>query len=324
MIHFKAMNSFVREMEGFDPAFANSNRANMPTTKRTSIGADIRSSLWARSPLASQSTPVTIQSQTANDSSGIIKQGTLYKQRDLFKGWRSRHFVLQENFLHYYIEAGDPVPKNSMDITGCTVQSVKSTKVGDVEYFPFVITHPKESTAYNLAADMKSVADAWIEKISEASKRHLAAPGSIVLSPNSGNMTRLLGNDGEESGAKVQDGGVHRPISNEMLVGIPQKYAEKCNRAVEALISAFDPSKASEWEPMFESNGVVASKKSGAAICVKGESLLPYPIIEIFELICDPNKFKECDADLNFSRVLQRMNDNTSVKYLRYKQVLHS
>jgi hypothetical protein len=46
----------------------------------------------------------------------FLKQGVLYKQRNHFKGWRSRWFALDEQFLHYYLEKEDMASRNSIQI----------------------------------------------------------------------------------------------------------------------------------------------------------------------------------------------------------------
>ena len=103
----------------------------------------------------STSTKITAAPVQHDAPVSVRKQGTLYKQRDLFKGWRPRHFVLQDNFLHYYLEPDDPVPRNTLDLTGCSITTTKSVTVDGVEYFPFVITHPKSKTPYHLSSDSK-------------------------------------------------------------------------------------------------------------------------------------------------------------------------
>lgn len=77
----------------------------------------------------------------------------------------NRHFVLQDTLLHYYLDADDPVPRKTLELTGCSVVMVKSTFVDGVEYFPFVITHPKSPINYNLSSDSKAVADSWVAAI---------------------------------------------------------------------------------------------------------------------------------------------------------------
>ena len=46
----------------------------------------------------------------------VLREGLLYKQRNHFKGWRSRWFVLDNQFLHYYLEKEDMASRNSIQI----------------------------------------------------------------------------------------------------------------------------------------------------------------------------------------------------------------
>jgi len=52
-----------------------------------------------------------------------------------------------------------------MELTGCSVIAVKSTTLDGVEYFPFVITHPKSPITYNLSSTSKEAADEWTAAI---------------------------------------------------------------------------------------------------------------------------------------------------------------
>ena len=178
----QAMINFVREMEKFDSTFAERNRDN-----RKAVASPAPAPTVPSSPSRSASVRMSAPMSGQNDSSSSIK-GTLFKQRDVFKGWRPRLFELQDNFLHYYMEESDPLPKGSMDICGCSVTSIKPTKVDGVEYFPFVITHPNDARTYNLASDKKSTADEWIAKIIEASKK----TETLVTSASGNTEDRLL------------------------------------------------------------------------------------------------------------------------------------
>lgn len=49
----------------------------------------------------------------------VLKEGILFKQRDFFKGWRSRWFALDDQCLHYWItkaEKDDMTSRNSIPI----------------------------------------------------------------------------------------------------------------------------------------------------------------------------------------------------------------
>lgn len=132
------------------------NSVSKTPQKESSIGSNANNN---------DSTPLKATTSAAASINAIKKQGLLYKQRDVFKGWRPRHFVLQESLLHYYIDADDPVPRKTLDVSGCSAIAIKSTIVDGVEYFPFVITHPKSPITYNLASVTKTDSDAWLTAI---------------------------------------------------------------------------------------------------------------------------------------------------------------
>lgn len=78
----------------------------------------------------------------------------------------SPHF--QDCYLHYYLDADEPLPRATLDLTGCNVVTNKSLIVDGVEYFPFTISHPRSKLVYNLSSDSKLDADIWVAKILEA------------------------------------------------------------------------------------------------------------------------------------------------------------
>ena len=57
-----------------------------------------------------------------------LLKGILYKRRDLFtNGWRPRYFILEDNFLHCYLDSNDVVPKHTLDLSGCSVSIIMTT-----------------------------------------------------------------------------------------------------------------------------------------------------------------------------------------------------
>jgi hypothetical protein len=263
--------------------------------------------------------------------SNVIKVGILYKQRDVFKGWRPRKFILCDAILHYFMEPDDPIPKKSMDISGCTITSIKPLRVGEVEYFPFVIAHPKAAKAYNLSSDSKAEVDDWIEKLRVAASK-IDTYTNFVSNP----AERLLGTQvpaesegippatdvsaqGQPSnnsapatgGAAATDGGKYKPVDAvTSLANIPFVYAAKIDKAVEALINAVEPN-APNWEPLFEKNGVVAKKRAGDVICVRGDGSMPFAIPDILNLLTNTSRMKEYNSQLNTSQMLKAFNNQT-------------
>ncbi len=252
---------------------------------------------------------------------GIRKAGTLYKQRDVFKGWRPRHFVLQDCFLHYYIDADDPVPRNTMDLSGCSVTTIKSAVVEGVEYFPFVITHPKSTKTYNLSATTKLETDIWVAKILDAASAPVSAPMA------SGKVERLL----ERRAPEVSDdAGVNEDATSNgnlvnsvlTLANMPKKFASKIEAAMQAMLDAVAPD-AAGWEPLFEKNGIVAQKRSGDVICVRGDSVLQYNIADVFEVIMNVGRQVEIDPQQRLHEVIKKYSNHTWAEYISFKGVSH-
>ena len=74
---------------------------------------------------------------------------------------------------------------------------------------------------------------------------------------------------------------------------------------------------------MFEKSGVIATRKagSGGAICVRGVTVLPYTIPEIFGAISTAEDRKELDRQLDTYKRLKWFSYHTGVEYLRFKPV---
>ena len=151
-----AMIAFIKEVEQVEPSF----KQKLAELERMQSTEKIAT------------TPVVVSKPASiSQSAAVTFEGILYKQRDVFKGWRPRHFALQDVFLHYYLEKDDLNPRKSLDLTGCSVDIIKTHKVDDTEYFPFIVSHPKSAKMYNLAALSKKDADDWVAAISKAAKQ---------------------------------------------------------------------------------------------------------------------------------------------------------
>lgn len=128
--------------------------------------------------------PSTVRRSSLKPGQILMKQGTLYKQRDVFKGWRPRHFVLIDNTLTYFIEGEEGTPKGILALTGCSCVADTPSMVDGEEFFPFTITHPGTSKPYHLSASSKADADDWIAKINQAAKSSELPNGSTKQGNN--------------------------------------------------------------------------------------------------------------------------------------------
>ncbi len=262
--------------------------------------------------------PVVRKSIVNEPAPGSVrKQGTLYKQRDLFKGWRPRHFVLQDNFLHYYLEPDDPAPRNSLDLTGCSVTTSKSVTVEGVEYFPFVITHPKSKNPYNLSTTSKLEADTWVAKLLEAANTPISQPAIVVSTSETESKRPALDSVNETQQDYFYQNTAHGP---ETRMYIPPEHLPRIEKSVQNLIDKLT-NEGSGWELMFEKNGLVAKKKSGAVMCVKADVVVPYNIFDVFATVIDPKRQTQLDAQRVIHEQIKEYSNHTWVDYIRFKGV---
>ena len=66
-------------------------------------------------------------------------------------------------------------------MSGCLVDAVKPTKVGESEYYPFLVSHPKSTKCYNLAATSVKEAESWVNAIKIAASKTASASGSFLM-----------------------------------------------------------------------------------------------------------------------------------------------
>ena len=245
----------------------------------------------------------------------IVKEGVLFKQKDIFKGWRSRYFVLDETFLHYYADQGDAVPLKSILVLGCTVATVKSTKVGSQEYFPFVISNTKSQKTYNLSVHSQSEAQEWIEALQ--SVIHNSAPHSTY----SGNIDRLMPRRPQPDPELNDRSHPSFPVRDEVaLEGIPPRFLPKVHKAVHTVME--NCSSDDDWTPLFEKADVKAHwKPNNAGLCVKSEFTTVFSMLDVFTLLIKDTRRKEIDYTLTFCKNVKKFSNNCSVEHNRFKQV---
>lgn len=251
------------------------------------------------------------------------KQGTLYKQRDHFKGWRPRHFVLQDNLLHYFIDNVDPTPRNTLDLTGASINILKPVTVDGVEYFPFAITHPR-SSPYNLSTTNKLESDLWVAKLIEASnfiseqESHHTSPTPSISIPVVSNSTASPLKR-EISSDVVMYENTANPIETRMYT--PLTFLSKIEKNVELLIKKLSPDSGLNWEPLLEKNGVTAFKIPGPIMTVKSEINLPFSVIDVFAMLTNTDRQKELDPQRQIQEKLKKFSSHTWVDYIRFKAV---
>ena len=132
------------------------------------------------------------------DSATVYKTGMLHKQRDHFKGWRPRKFVLENSLLSYFVEEKDSQPKKTVDISGSKVSLSGPVKgPADEDLTSFTLSHPNMLKAYVLACSAADL-DSWIEVLQRASTLPPALP---TPAPTPVKSTSVDGDDRGPSGS---------------------------------------------------------------------------------------------------------------------------
>lgn len=248
---------------------------------------------------------------------GIKRKGRLFKQRDHFKGWRPRHFVLQDCFLHYYLEADDPLPRATLDLTGCSVTSSKAVFVDGVEYFPFTISHPRSKATYHLSSDSKLDADMWVAKILEVATAsgYSAAPASESVAGSGNSAEEVQTGSSSYAVTKLTD---HFHDTRSYL---PSDLMPKLERLAQQVLDSLDSS-APGWDPLLDKSGVVAKKKSSPGqIHIKAEINLPYCLFDVFALLTDLRRQKEIDPSRAVHDRVQDISMHAWVDYIQAKGI---
>jgi len=260
-------------------------------------------------------------SKQMTDMSGVVKEGVLYKKRDHLIGWRERYFRLQDNFLHYYTDPSDAVPKRTMALAGINVTNATLSKSSDKDYFQFTISHPNSKDVYILASEFKVDADSWIEKI-----RELAADAGDEIVPEVVDNTHSTAEVADEPEIdqdypRLAESALPWTSNpSESLRGTPAKFIDKIESAVKAIQAALAPD-ADGWQLLFEKNGVVAKRRHGSVLTVRGDGVANHPLHKVFGLLLDTERSAEYNSQIAEDKKLQEYSRHTSLQYLKFKQV---
>jgi len=301
----------------------------------------------------------------------LYKQGTLFKQRDVFNGWRARKFVLQGTQLSYFMEEGDKEPKKVLEVSGSTISPQKPIMVESVEYFPFMIICSASQVAagaksYTLASDNRKATEEWIALLKVAATTPSTAgmgyptPGKVPAAdsdvwdpaagaeldePTAGRESAANKggasyggaasslNDLRSGAAAYNDsnfgadanitGPIIPPVNPTVtLREIPPKYLSRVEKAVSLLLLACKPvddSPTSNWEIMFEKDGLTAYRRPGKLIYVRGDAVLPFSLLSIFDLIVDSSRAGELNPQIISARKPRTFSPNTAVQHLKFK-----
>jgi hypothetical protein len=294
------------------------------------------------------------ESNGYSESNGVV-EGVLFKQRDVFKGWRQRFFRLEDQVLNYYINnpADDPTPRNSILMVNCDITSVESSSSSSSSYpsspngsahgsstsasngrslYPFVISHPASSKTYKLAAMDIPTRDRWISALRRAAGTHNQTSPSAgttlsaaVLPIESLSPTSSSEPSSADSDAAIgSSGGSNESYSDSG--GVPPQQQRKIGSMLDRFMrmtSQPGPGPDGTWIPFGEKLGVQGFKlaSSDKFVTVKGEGVVNHPVADVFRLLFDPVDKKSYDSQLDEGARLEIYNSQTVCDHLQLKAI---
>jgi hypothetical protein len=268
-------------------------------------------------------------SSSVNSSSFYpsLKEGTLYKQSDHLKIWKPRHFILNQHFLHSYLHKEDTVPRMSWQmIRGIRVTPVQEPKlINGYQMHVMTISHPETSTEYQLATTLEE-RDLWISMIQHIiNGEHISTSISMDeedlqsgdMEPSFTSQLKKTLPTSSSSDSNSPNEPFHRHLVD---YGVPITLKEKIDSIAATILDYSSPEFTRDWPIMYEKDGVKGARRPGSGlICVRGESLLPYTIPEIFSLALNPMMKKVVDPNVDQYERGKWFNFHTGHEYMKSK-----
>jgi hypothetical protein len=275
----------------------------------------------------------------------VKKEGVLYKQREHFRGWLPRYFTLDSHFLHYYLDRGDVLPRKSLQICkGVIVTTDVVAKVSNgIAYYAFTISHPQSASEYKLSTTSLSESCVWVQCIQEV----IDESGGVFESEKDKRRSTGVNKNNSRSSSppetkrsikikKQSEGTI--PVAEvppepddpddpptapyrrkAVLAGLSESLSAKVEAAAEKLLQY---TYSTDWLPMFEKRGVIATRMAGSGVvCVRGETLLPYTIPEIYGYVCRAENRKSLDAQMDVYTRVKWFSPHTGVEHILFKPV---
>ncbi|GMI09625.1 hypothetical protein TrVE_jg9693 [Triparma verrucosa] len=248
------------------------------------------------------------------------KKGTLYKQRDVFKGYRPRLFVLDPPILHYYLEASDPAPRKSIFLTGCTITP---ESWGEDSSSPGMkISHPSTSVTYHLGCRDGRERDEWVEELRKASVETPPTPKAR----RGGESLGFTTNSSSSSPSPLQNPNPPPP-SLPRYISVPPPFVRSLESAFHRMSTLTSsplptsPTSSSPWSFLFSKKGVLASTLPGQNLTVRGDAIMPLPPLQVFQTVINVFCKEKYDNQMDTGSRLTTYNPHTFVDYLKFKPV---
>jgi hypothetical protein len=113
----------------------------------------------------------------------------------------------------------------------------------------------------------------------------------------------------------------HEPMHRHLVdFAVPLPLKEKIDSICRTILEYSQPEFTQDWPMMYEKDGVKGYRRPGSGlICVRGETLLPYSIPEIFTLSLNPKMKKVVDPNVDQYERGRWHNFHTGHEYMKSK-----
>lgn len=188
--------------------------------------------------------------------------------------------------------------------------------------YPFTISHSETSTEYHLAATLED-RESWISAIQQVINGEHISP-TIGSDTDSEQQTENLPKESTPAALSHPRAAPESPNDplNRHLVDfmVPVALKEKIDSIAATILEYSSPEFTQDWPVMYEKDGVRGCRRPGSGlICVRGESVLPYSIPEIFELALNPSMKTVVDPNLDIYERGKWYNFHTGHEYMKSK-----
>jgi hypothetical protein len=262
--------------------------------------------------------PSVIDSEDWTDL-GVFKSGYLFKERDTLKGWRLRYATLDPDFLHYFINREDVSPRKSMQIDASVIVTLDSstamtaTDSSGNSLFPFTIQHPGSSLSFRLAARTLHESASWVKWLHAVIKRHRRQEEERVVT-----IRKEKGNNSSHTATNIAAES-EESSKNPLLENLSSSQRRDVEYAVESVLS-YTVNSTHHWSLLYDTNGITATRtsdKNGNSI-IRGESILPYTITELFGVLSRAPNRKVLDPMIESYDRKKWFNLHTGIEYVKY------
>ena len=314
----ESMDAFCKLVKIIDPQYNY-------TGSSPKVGSDIAEVKTAQTKQA--------KAQQLMQRNAVSKNGLLRKMSDWKKNWEIRYFVLQKGTMSYYLKKGDPEPRKKLSLVECNVEKKKDTTLieGKVCH-GFSVAHSGLGLLWSLVCDTEEERDEWVKAIHEV--KGIPVSGGVQESKTSAVVLSsatqpAASNQSTSSAASSSTGAIDASASGAIpspTENVPAQFVENLEACIRNLLAATANDGVAGgvgdgWERMYEKDGMIASRKPGEKIIVKGTAELPYSVLDIFSTIVDVGNLQKLNPQVDRTQKLVVFNRQSSTNHVVFKEV---